>query len=78
MLLINLQLQWKKKNVFDHPSIKFRIKGWYSCQGAGRNARSSEMFEITGFEISSIDYKSVLKSQKYSPSGPFVMKRIQT
>ena len=26
--------------------------------GAGKNVRNREMFEITGFEISSIDYKS--------------------
>ena len=46
---------------FDHLSTKVRIKGWYSCQGAGKNVRNSEMFEITGFEISSIDYKSFLR-----------------
>ena len=61
MILINLQLQYKEKYVFDHPSIKVRIKGWYSCQRAGKNVRNSEMFEITGFEISSIDYKSFLR-----------------
>ena len=29
--------------------------------GGGKNVRNSEMFEITGFEISSIDYKSILR-----------------
>ena len=51
----------EKKDLFDHLSIKVRIKGWYSCQGAGKNVRNSEMSEITGFEISSIDYKSFLR-----------------
>ena len=51
----------EKEGRFDHLSIKVRIKGWYSCQGAEKNVRNSEMFEITGFEISSIDYKSFLR-----------------
>ena len=51
----------EKEGRFDHLSIKVRIKGWYSCQGAGKNVRNSEMFEIRGFKISSIYYNIFLR-----------------
>ena len=46
--------------ISNHFSIRVQIKGWCSSRGTAKNVRNSEIFEITGFEISSIDYKSLL------------------
>ena len=39
----------------------FPTKGWYLCHGTKKNIQNNEMFEITEFEISSINCKSFLR-----------------